>query len=272
MDGYGGDYTLNPRGQGALARRLRKGRWGSFWAELRAHRRETGQALWQVLKHEIIQPLLPQSLVRWQRQVRRIGSQVRVATARRAIGSAYLEALRLRNASEAPPGREAIPVTAMRAHIRYAAANISRGPAAANAGAAAAHGLDLSRPFHDKRVVELGLAIPEDLYVKDGRNRNLARRALADVYPPEFQHRGRANEGELGDIAILDMAAATLRCEAERLGKNPKLAAYFDFERARRILAETESPGPAAGTARHAAVRALMTARFIEWFSGSNAG
>jgi asparagine synthase (glutamine-hydrolysing) len=272
MDGYGGDYTLNPRGRGALARHLRKGRWVRFFAEFRAHRRETGQPVWLILKHEVVQPLLPQSFVRWQREIRQIGSQAWAATARRSIGSPYLEALRARNASEAGPGRESIPLTAMRAHIRHSAANISRGPAAANAVAAAAHGLDLSRPFHDKRVVELGLAVPEDLYVKNGRNRHLARQALADVYPPEFQRRGRANEGELSDVAILDMATSTLPCEAERLAKNPKLAAYFDFELARRILAEPEQHGPAAATSRHAAVRALLTARFVEWFSGSNVG
>ena len=60
-----------------------------------------------------------------------------------------------------------------------------------DANAAAAHGLDVTRPLMDKRAVEFGLAIPEDLYVKNGRNRVLACRALADVYPAEFQTRSR---------------------------------------------------------------------------------
>jgi asparagine synthase (glutamine-hydrolysing) len=43
---------------------------------------------------------------------------------------------------------------------------------------AAAHGLEFTQPFHDKRVVELALAIPEKLHVRNGRDRNLARAAL----------------------------------------------------------------------------------------------
>jgi asparagine synthase (glutamine-hydrolysing) len=54
---------------------------------------------------------------------------------------------------------------------------------------AARHGLELTRPFHNKRVVELALPIPEELYVKNGRNRYLACVALKDIYPPEFQTR-----------------------------------------------------------------------------------
>ena len=62
---------------------------------------------------------------------------------------------------------------------------------------AAYHGLDLTRPFHDKRVVELALAIPEELYVKNGRNRYLACMALKDIYPPEYQTRWRKNDDEI---------------------------------------------------------------------------
>ena len=54
---------------------------------------------------------------------------------------------------------------------------------------AARHGLEFTQPFHDKRVVEFGLAIPEELYVKNGKTRYLARAALKDLYPPEYPDR-----------------------------------------------------------------------------------
>ena len=130
------------------------------------------------------------------------------ARRRRSATSARLHSLH-RDARVQPPGR---------------GQDQSRGPAGAGAIAAAAHGLDLTRPFHDKRVVELGLAIPEDLYVKHGLNRYLARRALADVYPPEFQSRGRRNEGVLGDILVLDPATPTLLAEADRRAASPRKA------------------------------------------------
>jgi len=241
MDGFGGDYTLNPRGFGALARHLRNGQLRRFLAELRPHLRETGESLWQMVKGEIILMLLPQSLVRWQRQVRRKGTYARLGLARQDI-------------------------TAMRARIRYVANKIRRDFAAGGAVAAAARGLDLTRPFHDKRVVELGFAIPEDLYVKNGLNRYLARVALADVYPPEFQTRGRKNEGVVGDdLAILDTATPELLVEAGRLAKSAKLVGYFDFERARRLLRSGTNSAQ-----KSAAMSALLTASFIAWFGGTN--
>jgi asparagine synthase (glutamine-hydrolysing) len=138
---------------------------------------------------------------------------------------------------------------------------------------AGAFGLDLTRPFHDKRVVELGLAIPEDLYVKYGVNRYIARLALADVYPPEFRTRGRKNEGGLGDLAAtVDAAIPELLRDVERLAKNRELSAYFDFERARRRLSPAPSSARSPSLREQAvALEAVLTARFIEWFGGTNA-
>lgn len=270
MDGYGGDYTLNPRGHGALARHLLRGQLRRFFSEFRNHVLITGQSPWLTLKHEIILMLLPRSVVRWQRYLRQKGAFALRTSSRRDIEGPYLKKLRHQNAADAQPGPETVPITAMRACIQAHANKIRRSPAAAGAISAAAHGLVLTRPFHDKRVVELGLAIPEDFYVKDGVNRYLARRALADIYPLEFQTRGRANEGALGDSAIMDdVATEELLAEAGHLAKNPKLSAYFDFERARTILA---GQGPSNQTAKNKAalLRALLIARFIDWFSGSN--
>jgi asparagine synthase (glutamine-hydrolysing) len=270
MDGFGGDYTINPRGFGALARHLSRGQFRPFLRELRAHLKESGQSFWQTLKHEIILSLLPQSVIRWQRSVRQIGSYALYSWAVREIVGPYLEKLRRLNAAEAGPGLESIPITAMRARNRYVADKNRRSPAAAGALAAAAQCLDLTRPFHDKRVVELALAIPEDLYVKNGLDRFLARRALAGIYPPEFQRRGRRNEGALGDFAILDLSEPEFLAEVCRLAKSERLSAYFDLRQARRVLTE---PNENAATAarKAAALRALLTAKFIEWFSGSNA-
>jgi hypothetical protein len=48
-------------------------------------------------------------------------------------------------------------------------------PAQAYSISGAAHGLEFTQPFHDERVVEFGLAIPEALYFKNGKTRYLAR-------------------------------------------------------------------------------------------------
>jgi len=270
MDGFGGDYSLNHRGQGALARLLRRGQLRRLLGELGPHLRATGQSPWRMLSNEILLHLLPYWLIDWQRCVRQKGARAWFIKALREIEGPYLRKLRKANAKTAKPPLESLPLTAMREINRRVANGVSREFAAGWAIPAAAHGLELTRPFHDKRVVEFGLAIPEDLYLKDGLNRYLARKALTDVYPPEFQSRGRLNVGALGDRPIQDLAAPDLLAEAERLAKSEKLAAYFDFDRVRRELARPDRRGPAAEK-KNAAVRAVLLAKFIEWFDGSNA-
>jgi asparagine synthase (glutamine-hydrolysing) len=272
MDGFGGDYTLNPRGYGALACHLRRGRFRRFVAEARAHRREAGASYWsywRMLKGDVVLPLLPRWLIRWQRYVRQAGARAWRIAALRELEGAHVRKLRTRIAARGRPAIESIPPAAMREGIRCTAAMVCSGSIAGGAATAAALGLDLTRPFHDKRVVELGLAIPEDLYVKNGKTRYLARRALVDLYPPEFQSRGRKNVGALSDSAIWDLSATDLLAEADRLKTSPRLSRYFDFERAHQYLAEPEQSGPPAHK-KSAAVRAILTSRFIEWVTREN--
>ena len=184
-------------------------------------------------------PLLPPYFIAWQRYVRQIGDRAQKMAARRELEGPAMKKLRRRNA-RAQAGSNSIPVAAMRKLIRSAADRQRRSAAVGWTITTAAHGLCFTQPFHDKRVVELGLAIPEELYVKNGINRYLARRALADVYPPEFQSRSRSNEGVLDEVALPDWAIPELLSDADRLGKSAKLSAYFDFARARDFLTSAE--------------------------------
>ena len=138
----------------------------------------------------------------------------------------------------------------------------------------AQHGLEFTQPFHDKRVVELALAIPEDLYFRGGRARYLARRALADVLPAEFQTRSWRNIARIPDL--LEMAErqeSRMLAEIDRLQTIPKLARYFDFARMRRMVSHPQAAqrNPwAAGRVRRG-MRALIWALYLEWFLQDNA-
>ena len=174
---------------------------------------------------------------------------------------------------EGQRGYRAFAPTQMRAGMQRILDNHSRAPAHAGSDAAAAHGMDLTLPFHDKRVVELGLAIPEDLYVKDGRIRHLACEALKDVYPPEFQTSvWRPNDSMDPDFhEMVDSIEPDLLAEVDRLSGNERLARYVDFPRLRRMLAGRRKT---SGRRRHLntafALRALSTARYIDWFERRN--
>jgi asparagine synthase (glutamine-hydrolysing) len=270
MDGYGGDYTLNPRGHGALARLLWRGKLRLFLTELGPHMRVTGQSLWGVVRSEIIAMLLRKRTARHIRQLR--GA---VPTWEdRLIQREFRNRLKDEGAFDSESAILDLPPSAMMAQSAHTAAHIARGIAAGLAVPAAAHGLELTRPFHDRRVVELGLSVPEDLYVKNGRNRYIACVALRDVYPPEFQTRGRENMPLIvrpDNETIMQDAEATLLEDIDRLERNKKLSTIFDFDRARRHMLFGEPLSDSSGFLNKAQVfHAIRLARFIEWFVRSN--
>ena len=135
---------------------------------------------------------------------------------------------------------------------------------------AAAHAMEFTQPYHDKRVVELGLAIPEALYMRNGRDRHLARTALADVYPPEFQQRGSANDEWVPDFnEMIERVRPRLLAEIERMQKEGRLTRYYDFDRMRRMLTDGRH-NDRVEQSEQMAVRSFLHASYIEWFQRDN--
>jgi asparagine synthase (glutamine-hydrolysing) len=261
MDGMGGDYTLNPRGVQALAHWLRSGRLRRFVAEFRAFGRVTGMSPWRIFRRRLWGYLLPLPIVRW-RQWRRRGGQPlwRLRMATPAFADAVIAAGVVRSVydpARAPRSAREESLDILRARQAF--------PPPERAIAAARYGLVHTRPFHDKRVVELALAIPEDLHVRDGFNRALARQALADVYPPEFQSRGwDQTAGAPGFHQSVLVARERLLDEIGRLESKPRLSRYFNFSSMREIieLPDVERFGQA--------LNAILLAQYVERFAGDN--
>ena len=147
-------------------------------------------------------------------------------------------------------------------------------PATGGSIPAAAHGLEFTQPFHDKRVVELGLAIPEELYFKNGRTRHLARTALRDLYPPEYQERLPGNDSVVPNfLQMAKRVEPRVLAEIDRMESGGRLSQYFDFPRLRAMLTRRDAGQHANGaeTDTHQAMYAFLVARYIEWFRGDNA-
>lgn len=251
MDGHGGDYTLNPRGRHALARWLAAGAYRRFGRELLAARRTTGRSLASLLRYDVAPHYLPPALRNWHAARRR--SQLPVQ--RHFIAQA----------GSAAPTRDE------RGGLLWAIDLVRRG--SGSASGFARHGLTLSRPFHDRRVVELALAIPPDLHVRNGHNRHLARTALQDVYPAEFQRRGRANDDAFPDFqAAIERIKPTLINDLERLQGSAALSAMIDFGRLRAMLMVPQRGKHRSGWEQetHAALNAYCVARYVEWFRREN--
>ena len=188
----------------------------------------------------------------------------------------------MRRAAEARPAtsiRFALRFTEPAREPRWRALRPSAEPGCSrrNPWRPALHGLQFTQPFHDKRVVELALAIPEDLYFRDGRQRYLARTALADLLPTEFQTRSWRNTPLIPDLVKMAKAQEPrLLAEIDRLQAIPRLAAYFDFPRDAPhggpawAPATPAIPGPVRGSACGAACAACYAALHVEWLVRDN--
>ncbi len=273
MDGHGGDYTLNPRGQAALARHLAKGQLRRFLKELPAHRRlGTHRSWWALIKLDVAVMLAPAWALKLWRRIRRGPAPV---WADQPIAEPFARELMARG--EIDPRNLRLSVqreTEMRARLREALELVAAAPGPGIGAEAVEHGLDLTRPFHDKRVVELALAIPEDLYVKHGRNRYLACLALKDLYPPEFQTRWRMNDDEIPDFQRMAKSIEPQMLEdLARMEQSPMLARYIDFGKIRRLLAarptaDDHNSGWEQET--QLALGGYLAARYIEWARRDN--
>ena len=122
-------------------------------------------------------------------------------------------------------------------------------------------------------MIELGLAIPESLWVRHGRERYLARLALQDLYPPEYQKRGRGNHNINPDsLAMIRRAESRLLAEIDRMEAGGKLARYFDFPKMRRMLTSRRIEDHKSGSENdvNLALLAFLSARYMEWFRREN--
>ncbi len=271
LDGHGGDYTLHPRGDAALARLLATFKFGRFVTELRAYLRLSGHSLPKTLRHDIAGILMPAWARRLRQWLKRGAAPVwRDQPINDAFGERLVAAHALGSERAGSGVRSRID---MRGRIAKTIAMVMGAPSPGLAVTAASLGLEVTRPFHDKRVVELALAVPQDLYVKNGRNRYLACTALHDVYPREFQTRGRQNDDEIPDfMRMVKSVEPQLLAEISEMEKSKKLGRYVDFNKIRALLAARGPDQHNSGWEQETqlAVHGFVVARYLNWFWQSN--
>jgi asparagine synthase (glutamine-hydrolysing) len=264
MDGIGGDLTLNPRGGGIIATLLLQGRLRRVIAELGACRRSSGLPIWRILRSEVGGRLAPP----WVR-LAWVGlrkSDPRIT--RRFLAPTYAQRLsadRVANIWNFPVLRKTVPVRAANAQ---SLGQLAACPHLARSVEAAAHGLDFSRPMYDKRVVEFALAIPEKLQLVDGRARDLACRALAEIYPPEYQTRGRFQDPLDPDTGqMINAILPGVRGELTAMRNSSELTEMFALEAMVKVCGTLDGPRPQD---RSEMLRLFNVASYLNWFRAGN--
>jgi asparagine synthase (glutamine-hydrolysing) len=268
MDGQGGDYTVNVLAGAMLGRLLRRGKLRDFAREFRMRMRATGRPARRVLRLDVIPALMPMRVISWGAAARRgfVPEWWLHPIAKNFARSLFIQGVvdptRLRGGS---------PV-----HNRWQQRwlHILRGTAQAaplQPALAAELGLQFTRPFHDKRVVELGLAIPETLQFRDGLERYLARQALRDLLPAELLARGPGNDAENPDMFRLARnTAPTALAEIRDLDRGGRLSRYVDFDKLARMIANADESKRPHHHRLAVAQATIGLARFIAWFDRTN--
>jgi asparagine synthase (glutamine-hydrolysing) len=267
MDGHGGDYTVNPRGRNFLVRLLRKGQFRRLGSEFTAMRRHLRQSVKQTFVRNVLLQLVPASWMQvWSRRRNGLVLFGPTMPLSRQVIEGRSKSARSRFARRIGDSQ--------RVGMERVLRRVQNAPAVGYSVPAAVHGLEFTQPFHDKRVVEFGLAIPEELCVKNGKTRYLARAALGDLYPPEYQERPPGNDDILPDfLTMAKRIEPRVLAEIDRMEKAGKLSKYFDFPRVRAMLTRRTLEQHASGNEydTQQAMLTFMAARYIEWFRGDNA-
>lgn len=267
LDGHGGDYTVNHLDNGLLGRVLLHGKPLRFLRELAARRRVTGHGWVRTLAYEVVRPLLPMRLLRagsallggarplWRQRMAQDGFVAPL------IAQGRIDPDRLRD-HRVGHGRW----RARWLHLLEKAA--ASGPGANTL--AAAEGLDFTRPFHDLRVVELGLAIPETLQFRHGHERWLARQALADVLPRELLESGPGNAPERPGIHA--MLAESLPEALAHVDPASAAGDCVDLVKVQAALDQglAKEASMINHVALNAAANGVVVARFVNWFDRRN--
>jgi len=268
MDGHGGDYTVNVRPGAILGQMLRRGHVRRFLREFRLRKRRTGEPALRLLRSEVVPALVPL----WAHAaVQRVRHGLTPAWRRGAIAPAFARSLIASGAVDPSRVRGDYPVhNRWRARWLHLLRKSASGPPIQST-LASAHGLVFTRPFHDKRVVELGLALPLSMQFGDGLHRFLARRALADVLPASLLARVAGNDAEEPDrFRMARQSAPAALAEARQLDRNGRLSRMVDLDRLEAMIADADE---AHRPDHHRLMVAHLTvslARFVAWFERGN--
>lgn len=268
MDGYGGDYTLHVRSAYMLGRLLRRGRFETFVREFKLRMRRTGQSAWSIFRSDVVGALVPTWFRRlvgaWRRGLRPVWRESGIAAsfARQMIASGDLQP----GAMRITPG----PTARWRDFSRALINRSGRHPPPLRQTVCRA-GLEFSRPFHDKRVIELAMALPDDLLFKNGLDRWLPRAALSDLLPARLvAYTGGNTSSNPGQFRILRQAVPQLLADLQAIDPDDTLARYIDLPRLEARLDTLDEARRADHRRLRLIAQTLLLGRYRLWFEGAN--
>jgi asparagine synthase (glutamine-hydrolysing) len=195
LDGLDGDTTVS-HGLGRLEDLTRRLRWRSLWTEAAALSERVPRSLtpWQIVKEYGLKPALPPSTLRLWRALR--GRSETEPAPGIPLNPDLNRRVGLDPTEAGSNGRESRPRTPRDGHWLGLMDPLMTRTLEIADHAAAAFGLEPRYPFFDRRLIELCLALPLDLKLRNGWTRFVLRQAMQGCLPEPVCW--RIDKGDLG--------------------------------------------------------------------------
>ncbi len=252
-----GNLTLHAGGLPALAEWVRQGRWASWWSQARAAARG-GDASWKGVFYNSFGHLLPTGA---RDMLHRTFLQAPSEGEQSFVRKEYRVARRAPSTMDLYTGRYAARFALVTA---YDVGTFRK-------GALAEFGIDERDPTADRRLLDFSFRLPPSQLLNNGTWRPLARRALADILPPEVLN--SRLRGYQGADWYERLTQADARHLFEQVESSREAEEILDLDKLRAAI----DRWPANGWAQPRTIAlyrvrlpiALLTGVFVQEFAGS---
>ncbi|MBU0724715.1 MAG: asparagine synthase [Alphaproteobacteria bacterium] len=268
LTGISGNYTLSWKSEALLADLARSGRLVEVARQLRGLHRH-GYRLSSQIRHNLLANAVPARIRTAIRRLRGTEEDWQLRSSATAALAASVDARAITDTMLFGSGggdRD------RRLRLAYLEKNWSQNQWLA------AHpyvsGCDLRDPLGDRRMVEFCLAIPIELWQREGQPRSFAREVLSDRVPQQVvnEHRRGYQNGDW--FHRLTQLRPVFMAELDRLEASPAARRMIDLPRLRAVAEDWPIDADAA-MARATDMldlfgRGIHYGRFIRWVEGSN--
>jgi asparagine synthase (glutamine-hydrolysing) len=263
-----GNTTMSYNGRCLLAELVRRGRWLRLLREIAS----SGRRWRHMLRHHTIAPFIPVPIFRWYKQLGRGGNPPWYEHSAIRPEFAAQSGIVDRAAREYLPFDKPIP--RLGKQIRIDDLNMFCDSADWFAKVRAEYGIDTRAPAFDRRVVELCIGIPEDQYLRKGRQRWLMTRAMQGRLPESVLSNTRTGAQAADWFVRLTRERTQITAELKRLTSNPEVSSIIDLHRLIGVLDLWPEREPETFSAEQRLLMwvpmALGAANFIENATGAN--
>ena len=273
LTGQRGNYFFSAGAQGYVLELATSGHWWRLWTEISAHSRRVDSSCWRLLRNKVLYPLIPLGLLRywpWFKHGKRppwwtlfplnseFARDMGPLQKRRAAGLDPYSRPR-------PQWREEA------AQIAYASVNDL---AFYENGQRLGSGLDVRDPTGDMRLVRFCLALPSEVFMRNGENRRMVRESMSGLLPEKV--RTRTEFGFQGADLCLRMDPLR-RDIAELLAQfrdSAQLRRYLDLPRLGRLWETWDERERSNSFAtfygeQQVLARGILMGCFLDWLDGT---